>query len=97
MQAFSRVFRIGQTKETHFLRIIAQNTIDNRLEAVQERKLKNINRALKPGEKEQLSAEDIASLFGHLTKHEDGTFEILPDCEDDAEVDETEEAKVVDD
>lgn len=90
MQAFSRVFRIGQTKETHFLRIISQNTIDNRIEALQEEKAKNINIVLKPGERQNLTVEEVAALFGHVKKSDDGTFEILPDIEEDVEIDETE-------
>lgn len=90
MQAFARVFRIGQTKETHFLRIIAQNTIDNRIEALQEKKLVNINIVLKPGKRQNLTVEEVAGLFGRLKKFEDGSLEILPNGEDDAETDETE-------
>ncbi|KAI1130815.1 SNF2 family N-terminal domain-containing protein [Nemania abortiva] len=94
MQAFSRVFRIGQTKETHFLRLIAQNTVDNRMEALQEEKSKDIDMALKPGRKD-LSVEKVAALFGHLQKLADGSLEVLPDCDDGAEVDETEEAETI--
>ncbi|KAJ8129828.1 hypothetical protein O1611_g3802 [Lasiodiplodia mahajangana] len=95
MQAFSRVFRIGQTKETHFLRLIAQNTIDNRIEALQEEKVNNINMALNPNRRENLSIEQIATLFGHLQESDDGSFEVVSDCEGDAGVDETEEVQVI--
>ncbi|KAI0100531.1 SNF2 family N-terminal domain-containing protein [Nemania sp. FL0031] len=97
MQAFSRVFRIGQRKETHFLRLIAQNTVDNRIEALQEQKLKDISKALEPGGRDDMSIETIAALFGHLQKSNNGSFEVLPDGEDDAEVDEIEEAEVIGD
>ncbi|RYC66013.1 hypothetical protein CHU98_g233 [Xylaria longipes] len=97
LQAFARVFRIGQTKETYFLRIIAHNTIDDRIEALQEEKIKNINTVLGPGEKSKLSTEEVAALFGHLKKFDDGSFEIVPDNEGDAELneefDEIEEAE----
>ncbi|KAJ2983324.1 hypothetical protein NUW58_g6270 [Xylaria curta] len=95
-QAFARVFRIGQTKETHFLRIIAQNTTDNRLEALQEQKVKNISKVLEPGPRIQLSVEEIVSLFGNVQKSEDGRFEIVPDYKSDAELaEEFEEAEEV--
>ncbi|KAI1110101.1 P-loop containing nucleoside triphosphate hydrolase protein [Nemania sp. NC0429] len=78
MQAFSRVFRIGQTKETHFLRIIADDTIDNRIEALQEEKANNISGVLNSGETQNLSIEEIAALLGELKKSEDGSLEFLP-------------------
>ncbi len=45
-QAFGRVHRIGQKKETHFCKIIAKNTIDERLLDMQEEKDKFIAKAL---------------------------------------------------
>ena len=30
-QAFGRVFRIGQDKETHFVKMVVQETVDERL------------------------------------------------------------------
>ncbi|KAF2964057.1 hypothetical protein GQX73_g9507 [Xylaria multiplex] len=94
MQAFARVFRIGQVKKTHFLRIIAQNTIDNRIEALQEKKLRNINKVMGPGGKEELSTEEIAALFGRLKKSEDGSFEVLSDDDGDDEFEEIEEVEL---
>lgn len=96
MQAFSRVFRIGQTKKTHFLRIITEGTIDNRIEALQEEKAKNINIAMKKGERRNLSIEEVAALFGHLKRSEDGSLEILPDMKDESEMDETEADETAD-
>ncbi|KAL2760226.1 hypothetical protein ACRALDRAFT_2062131, partial [Sodiomyces alcalophilus JCM 7366] len=31
MQAFGRVFRLGQIKETHHVRILARETVDERI------------------------------------------------------------------
>ncbi|KAI0182833.1 SNF2 family N-terminal domain-containing protein [Xylaria flabelliformis] len=88
MQAFARVFRIGQTKITHFLRIVADNTIDNRIEALQEEKVKNISKALESGKRNnKLTNEEIAALFGHLKTFDDGSFEIVPDKEGNTELD----------
>ncbi|KAI1735364.1 SNF2 family N-terminal domain-containing protein [Xylaria scruposa] len=99
MQAFARVFRISQNKETYLLRIIANNTIDNRMEALQKKKVKNISKVLEPGEMNKLTIEEIATLFGRLKKFDDGGLEIIPDTradsESDEEFEETEEAEEI--
>lgn len=41
-QAFCRVFRIGQKEETFMSRLCVENTVDERLVAMQERKEKEI-------------------------------------------------------
>ncbi|KAI1259752.1 SNF2 family N-terminal domain-containing protein [Xylariaceae sp. FL1019] len=87
-QAFARVFRIGQSKETYFLRIITKNTIEIRMEAVQLRKKNNINQVLRASP-EQLSVEEFLSLFGRLEINAQGDFELV--SEDDEEDDEGEE------
>ncbi|GAW25077.1 putative DNA repair protein rad5 protein [Rosellinia necatrix] len=81
MQAFGRVFRIGQTKETHFLRIIAEDTIDNRIETIQENKAKNISAVVGPGKRKKLSTEELARLFDYLETDEDGGPEGVTDNE----------------
>lgn len=45
-QAFKRVHRIGQTKETHLVRILARGSIDERLYILQNAKDAIVNRAL---------------------------------------------------
>ncbi|KAI9679232.1 MAG: hypothetical protein M1817_005251 [Caeruleum heppii] len=68
-QAFGRVLRYGQTKETHFLRIVVDDTVDERLLEMQERKMKMVNAALMDDGKpvERPSIQEMASLFGFLT------------------------------
>lgn len=42
-QAFARIHRIGQIKETHCVRIVAKGTVDEQIVKLQEAKQKNIN------------------------------------------------------
>ncbi|KAI0440532.1 SNF2 family N-terminal domain-containing protein [Xylaria telfairii] len=96
MQAFGRVFRIGQEKETHFLRIVAENTIDNRIEALQAQKKENISKIMEPGEKWKPSTEEMVSLFGRVKKSANGKLAVLPygdESELDEESDDSEEAE----
>ncbi|KAI0816220.1 hypothetical protein GGR55DRAFT_674426 [Xylaria sp. FL0064] len=94
MQAFARVFRIGQTKETYFCRIIADGTIDNRIEALQEEKETKISKLIESGGKRKLSIEETLSLFGRVKKSKNGTFQVLSDEDEEAELDEAENAEV---
>ncbi|KAI0518053.1 SNF2 family N-terminal domain-containing protein [Xylaria bambusicola] len=89
MQAFGRVFRIGQTKETHFRRIVADCTIDDRLVALQERKEENISKIMESGGKQNLSLEETLSLFGRVSKSENGIFQVLPDAEEECNLDDS--------
>jgi SNF2 family DNA or RNA helicase len=45
-QAFKRVYRTGQEKETHLVRILAKDTIDERIIMLQDAKEEIINAAL---------------------------------------------------
>lgn len=68
-QAFGRVFRIGQHKETYVSRLVIRNSIDCRLLSMQADKVSTIDRALQDTDGsivEPLSIADLASLFGHL-------------------------------
>ncbi|KAI0593647.1 P-loop containing nucleoside triphosphate hydrolase protein [Biscogniauxia sp. FL1348] len=81
LQAFARAFRMGQKKETYFLRIVAQNTIDNRIEALQGTKLLNINKVMESGSRAQqkLTHDQALSLFGKVQVNKDGSREIVAD------------------
>ncbi|KAI5861967.1 P-loop containing nucleoside triphosphate hydrolase protein [Durotheca rogersii] len=57
-QAFGRVYRIGQTKETYLVRIMAKDTIDEKVYQAQVTKHKAISQILS----EELAAEDKTSL-----------------------------------
>ncbi|KAI1330799.1 SNF2 family N-terminal domain-containing protein [Xylariaceae sp. FL0255] len=86
MQAFCRVFRIGQQKETHFLRIVAEGTIDNKIEALQAKKIENIGRIMENGSSgSTLEPEEVLSMFGRLEKNAYGDLQLVSD--DDHEYD----------
>lgn len=85
-QAFGRVYRMGQKKETHYGRIMARNTIDERLAELQRQKLEVIGQTIKDHDSSRatLTAEEIASLLGRVVRDEDGNFvDIEPDYRDD--------------
>ncbi|RYP09982.1 hypothetical protein DL765_008251 [Monosporascus sp. GIB2] len=72
-QAFGRVFRIGQKKETYFVRLAVNDTIDQRILRMQLRKMRKIDKALQDtGEVTKgLSLADVAELFGLTGDDED--------------------------
>ncbi|RYP51211.1 hypothetical protein DL768_003417 [Monosporascus sp. mg162] len=72
-QAFGRVFRIGQKKEMHFVRLAVNDTIDQRILRMQLRKMRKIDKALQDtGEvTEGLSLAEVAELFGLTEDDED--------------------------
>ncbi|KAF6822526.1 SNF2 family domain-containing protein [Colletotrichum plurivorum] len=82
-QAFGRVFRIEQTKETHFLRFIVHTPIEERMLSMQVDKLLAIDEALQDDgtRAPKFSVEDIASLLGKLVKR-DGFMQVVPDYSD---------------
>ncbi|KAK3955838.1 SNF2 family N-terminal domain-containing protein [Pseudoneurospora amorphoporcata] len=88
-QAFGRVFRFGQKKESWFTRILAKNTIDKRLVKMQKDKLKAIGKAIQANDntKHKLTDEEVGSLFGRVKKQRDGTLVIESDYEDDKDDD----------
>ena len=66
-QAFGRVHRIGQEKETHFAKIVVKDSIDERLVQMQEEKDRDISRALGEDGAEGravLTLEELGRLFG---------------------------------
>ncbi len=68
-QAFGRVYRIGQHKDTYVTRLVVHNTIDQRMLSLQTDKVKTIDRVMQDTDAsimEPLSVTDLASLFGHL-------------------------------
>ncbi|KAL2075494.1 hypothetical protein VTL71DRAFT_437 [Oculimacula yallundae] len=59
-QAFCRVYRIGQKKETYFFRLILKKSVDERIIEMQDKKLEMIEQMLKP----TVSRREMAQLFG---------------------------------
>lgn len=86
-QAFGRIFRIGQQKETYMTRIAVRNSIDMRLLSMQLYKMSNVENAI--GESAQkrptLGLADLTRLFGFLKtgKDDDDILEIGTDYSDE--------------
>lgn len=87
-QAFGRVFRLGQTKVTHFVRLFAKNTVDYRILSLQKDKVQQIDAAMLSGRMDNappLSLEQIAGLFGQLVEEEEEgnkVVQVRPDYDD---------------
>ncbi|MGI5899388.1 MAG: SNF2-related protein [Christensenellales bacterium] len=64
-QATDRAHRIGQQKKVHVLRLIARNTIEEKVADLQLRKKEIVDAVIKPGElmPSSLGREEILSLF----------------------------------
>ncbi|KAL8848420.1 MAG: hypothetical protein Q9221_006555 [Calogaya cf. arnoldii] len=66
-QAFCRVFRIGQDSETFITRFVARNTVDDRLQQMQEAKAKAVGRAIDDETMlKALSLQELLGLFGQV-------------------------------
>ncbi|PVH71787.1 hypothetical protein DL98DRAFT_613085 [Cadophora sp. DSE1049] len=87
-QAFGRIFRIGQDKETYMTRIVVKNSVDMRMLSMQLHKLQNLEKAMRDGEtkeKEALSLKQLANLFGFLRTDGDGEIlSVEADYEDES-------------
>jgi len=84
-QAFCRVFRIGQTKETFMTHFVVKNSIDAAIYALQGSKQEEIDAALDDSKrKERISVKELMGLFGRVTEDEDGKpFIFAHDGKDD--------------
>ncbi|KAK5730742.1 hypothetical protein LTR15_000680 [Elasticomyces elasticus] len=63
-QAFCRVFRIGQTRETTFVRMVVKNTVDAAMMDMKERKQIEIDGAM-DSKAQDLPVSELLRLFGH--------------------------------
>ncbi|KAG5304769.1 DNA repair helicase RAD5,16, SNF2 family helicase [Histoplasma capsulatum G186AR] len=71
-QAFFRLFRINQKRKVEFVRVVVRNSIDDRLQLIQEDKSNNIDRVL--GSEVLSSRDSLASLCTVLgVEQDDGT------------------------
>lgn len=88
-QAFGRIFRIGQKKETYMTRIVVKNSVDMRLLTMQLHKIKHLEKAISDGEIKQrpnLSLKQLANLFGFLQTNEEGHIQsVEADYDDEIE------------
>lgn len=93
-QAFGRIFRIGQNKETWMTRLVVRNSVDMRLLGLQDWKLRACEKAIDDNGEcgasgsggGTLSLSQLARLFGFLKTDEDNNLlRIEPDYEDEGE------------
>jgi hypothetical protein len=88
-QAFCRVYRFGQDKETSLLRLFVLGTVDEKIHKMQERKKKLIDAIMDPNAKKDLTIEELLSLFGDVKEDANGNYFVCtqddrdrPDVED---------------
>ncbi|KAJ0383723.1 hypothetical protein COL922a_009878 [Colletotrichum nupharicola] len=88
-QAFSRVFRIGQIKETHFVRFIVNTPIEKRMLRMQVNKILRIDGALQDEgvRTRKIGLEDIAKLPGKVVRR-NGVMQVVADYSHDDDDDE---------
>jgi len=63
-QAYCRVYRRGQTKQTSMVRMAVSNTVDQDLIRIQERKDREITSVMLEGDRVRMTTNDLLSLFG---------------------------------
>jgi SNF2 family DNA or RNA helicase len=87
LQAFGRVKRHGQTKETILVRLIAKDTIDEKMIKTQEKKKAEIADVLTPGKKPRsFTAKDYYNLLvDESDEEEDMESSATSDDEDDSD------------
>ena len=71
-QAFCRVYRRGQTKETELTRVIIKDSIDEKLLALQQKKEGEISSVMKGEWTSRLSLTDLMSFLGQVDTDENG-------------------------
>jgi len=80
-QAFARVYRIGQTKQTALLSLIVKDTIDQRMQATKKSKQIDIDSVMDENQaRQKLGIEGMMELFGKVRVNADGVREIVSDA-----------------
>ena len=70
-QAFGRVYRIGQTQETHLVRMVVRDSVDQKMLKTQQRKSEEISKAMENREMLlNMTVEDLMGLFGEVGRDE---------------------------
>jgi hypothetical protein len=88
-QAFGRIFRLGQKKETYMTRVAVRNTIDMRFLSTQLYKMRTCETAVTEGDRMKLGWPELLRLFGFLkTDKDDSIIGVEPDYSDDEDEDE---------
>lgn len=79
-----RLFRLGQKREVHCVKLIAKGTreaevtIDQKLLAMQHSKMKNIQEVIGSNALTR-PVEEVLQCFGHVVRTENGGFRITRD------------------
>jgi superfamily II DNA or RNA helicase len=94
-QGYGRVFRMGQTKETYYVRLLTRKTIDGRMAKLQAEKLQQINSVVKDYDstKSSIKFEEVGELFGRLRYDEAGNVVEVESDYDSEEEDTLEEMR----
>ncbi|KAG4438756.1 hypothetical protein IFR05_005784 [Cadophora sp. M221] len=87
-QAFARVYRIGQNKETHSNRLIVSDSVDDRILEMQTQKLAMVDQVMKP----KMSRLEMAKLFGRARKDKNGAIQVEPSSGKEVEGDDFNES-----
>lgn len=85
-QAFGRVHRIGQLKETYFVKIVVKDSVDERLLAMQHDKEQLISKALQEDAKHKTAPtlEELMKLFGEdVETNEAGEVDVAAPADED--------------
>ncbi|GAB7362217.1 hypothetical protein MBLNU230_g2242t1 [Neophaeotheca triangularis] len=80
-QAFGRVHRIGQSRETDMVRLCVRNTIDADLDTMKEIKQIEIDDVVDGNV--DMTTPEIMRLFGRVDMDEEGRHFIIPETEDE--------------
>ena len=82
LQAFGRVYRMGQDSETFVVRLIVKGTVDEKLDEMQIKKDKAIGQALESDKNiAAFTVKELMELFGPVVEDHEGRAFILVDDE----------------
>ena len=83
-QAFCRVFRIGQEKNTKMTRMAVKGTIDEAILKLQAHKQVEIDEAIEGEPRKKITEHELMRLFGNVGEDKDGKlFIFAEDVEDE--------------
>lgn len=83
LQAFCRVFRIGQLKETSMLHLVVTKTIDERMQGIKINKQEKIDKVVDENQlRKNMSINDLIALFGRVVEGADGVAYVVDDGDD---------------
>lgn len=83
-QAFCRVFRIGQTKETEVVHLSIRDSIDERIFEIKETKTKEISEVMLDHKtRQKMKLRNLLSVFGDVEEDANGRLYFANDGGDD--------------